>query len=281
MPNADAAPASGPEDLVLTPGGMRDKSLVHLVEPGFAVAFDEETRMIQIVGLEDGTIHSEVPAIPRTVTPPAGESWSVYAEWENTTGTPLSRFSTTLQVPPPPAKADADATIFLYSGIQTGAAECNVLQPVLQWGESAAGGGSYWSLVSWYVTVDGNAFHTRPQPVEAGKPLVGLIEMVMQARDIFSYQCEFKDQAVTRLPVYNVVELRLCSESLEVHNIEECANLPGTAITLLQEIKIEALSTFPAVAWTASTATNKCKAHAVAEGGPTNGGEVEIHYGKQ
>ena len=39
-------------------------------------------------------------------------------------------------------------TIFLFNGIQN---STSIYQPVLQWGPSAAGGGNFWTVASWYV----------------------------------------------------------------------------------------------------------------------------------
>jgi len=33
----------------------------------------------------------------------------------------------------------------------TNAAGVSIIQPVLQWGSSAAGGGQYWAIASWFV----------------------------------------------------------------------------------------------------------------------------------
>lgn len=46
----------------------------------------------------------------------------------------------------------------MFSGIQN---STMIYQPVLQWGESAAGGGNYWGVASWYVDGQGGlALHS-------------------------------------------------------------------------------------------------------------------------
>ena len=59
---------------------------------------------------------------------------------------------------PGPRARTHGQTIFLFNGIEPGDFS-HILQPVLQWGPSAAGGGASWSVASWYVG-GGNAFHT-------------------------------------------------------------------------------------------------------------------------
>jgi hypothetical protein len=37
----------------------------------------------------------------------------------------------------------------------------NIIQPVLQFGTSEAGGGTYWAMASWYVDSNGNAYYSQ------------------------------------------------------------------------------------------------------------------------
>ena len=45
------------------------------------------------------------------------------------------------QVPPPPSVQDSGEVVFLFNGIQNYGTNFGILQPVLQWGVSAAGAG--------------------------------------------------------------------------------------------------------------------------------------------
>ena len=95
--------------------------------------------------------------------PAFGTGWITYASWTNDTGTPVSRFATTWTVPPEPRTANGQ-TIFLFNGIQN---STMIYQPVLQWGPSAAGGGSYWAVASWYA--DGQSGQIVPLDAGAGQ----------------------------------------------------------------------------------------------------------------
>jgi hypothetical protein len=92
--------------------------------------------------------------------PVLGGGWTIYAYWNNGTGTTISVFKTTWKVPPDP-QTTGKQTIFLFNGIQNYGSNFGILQPVLQWGPSAAGGGQYWSAASWYVTSGGLPYTTR------------------------------------------------------------------------------------------------------------------------
>jgi len=81
-------------------------------------------------------------------------------------------FYGSVQVPDNPT--DRGQTIFLWSGLMAttnlpaGAAVFPLLQPVLQWGPSAAGGGHYWAFGSWYFDASGTAFHTNLTSINPG-----------------------------------------------------------------------------------------------------------------
>ena len=157
------------------------------------------------------------PLMPRNVTtaraalvagagqgdplPALGEGWISYAYWTNNTGSPVTRFATTWVVPPAPA-TDSGQTIFLFNGIQN---STMIYQPVLQWGPSAAGGGSYWAVASWYADGQtGTSFHSTLVRVNPGDVLVGVMTLTARQGNGFSYNCQFTGIANSSLPISNV-----------------------------------------------------------------------------
>jgi hypothetical protein len=91
---------------------------------------------------------SEVSALE---CPALGSGWIAYTYWNNGTGKSITSFKTRWVVPPAPVSNDGQL-IYLFNGIQNYGYNYGILQPVLQWGASPAGGGSYWAVASWYVT---------------------------------------------------------------------------------------------------------------------------------
>src|SRR5205823_3049829 len=73
-------------DLVLTPGGYRSRSRVHLIEPGHAV--DVDGGQLGLVDLASGGRPG----------PPSNSNWISYAGWLNTTGQPITSFQTVWKV---------------------------------------------------------------------------------------------------------------------------------------------------------------------------------------
>jgi acylphosphatase len=281
MASTDADNVNAPVDLVVTPGGYRHKSLVHPVDAGVAVDVTEDA--INLFDTTADAILEEIPARATAVAaiPALGSGWIVYASWNNGTGTPVSSFSTMWQVPPPPAVRDQGDVIFLFNGIQNSGANFGILQPVLQWGVSAAGGGDYWSVASWYVTSGGSAFHTNLVRVNPGDTLIGVMGLTGLSGGLFSYMSEFHGIPGTQLPVNNIAELRWCNETLEAYGIRTCANYPQVPLTQFTEINIRTGVTAPAIAWTPVNAVTDCGQHATVVSNSASYGEVDIYYSNQ
>jgi len=281
--------AAAPEvALVLTPGGFRPKSMVHHVERGSHLDFDADNirkldssmREVAQLGKLELRPGGE-PLMPRNVslhpekTPAKGSGWIAYASWTNTTGHPVSRFATTWVVPPAPS-TDHGQTIFLFNGIQN---STMIYQPVLQWGSSAAGGGSYWSVASWYADGQGGvAFHTDLVRVNPGDVLVGVMTLTGQADGKFSYNCEFQGIANTSLPISKVQELTWNIETLEAYGVQQCSDYPATNFTAMSGIDLRTSAGNPALNWAANDAVTDCGQSARVVSNANPGGEVDIYY---
>lgn len=262
---------------ILTPGGYRSKSLVHQVEQSQAL-FVEGTDM-RIIEAATKNIVKKLPQIaarPDEV-PALGSGWITYAYWNNGTGHSISTFKTTWQVPEEPELRN-DQTIFLFNGIQNYGINFGILQPVLQWGPSAAGGGQYWSVASWYVTSGGLAFHTQPVRVNAGDTLAGTIRLTGQSGNLFNYSCQFEGINNTLLDVHNIAELLWCNEALEAYSIDNFAEYPAAYDTPLKAISVLTGNGTPRVNWTPVDAVTDCGQHCVIVNNSAVNGEVDICY---
>jgi acylphosphatase len=265
-----------PDEFVLTPGGYRHKSLVHPVQAGVAV--NVATDVIRL--MENENVIEEIPASPTApgTVPALGSGWITYFYWNNGTGTPVSSFSTMWQVPPPPSVQDSGEVVFLFNGIQNYGANFGILQPVLQWGVSAAGGGAYWSVASWYVTSGGQAFHTSLVRVNPDDTLIGVMTLTGQNGTAFSYTSQFQGIAGTELPVQNIAELMWCNETLEAYGINAAGNYPNTPLTEFTEINIRTGAAVPAITWTPVDRVTDTGQHGVVDSNSASYGEVDIFY---
>ena len=287
-------PASGEgrsamdEALVLTPGGFRPKSLVHHIEPGHVLRatagrlqkLHPSGKMLvefEAIPLRPGN----EPLMPRNVrlahreVPALGSGWISYASWSNNAGQPVSLFATTWVVPRPPA-TQSGQTIFLFNGIQN---STMIYQPVLQWGPSAAGGGNFWAVASWYADgQNGQAFYSQLVKVNPGDVLVGIMTLTGQSPSGFDYDCEFQGIANSGLSIQNVQELTWCIETLEAYGVNQCSNYPASLRTAFQQISLQTGSATPALNWAAANPITDCGQHAVVVSNSSAAGEVRIYY---
>ncbi|WP_054010607.1 hypothetical protein [Arthrobacter sp. ERGS1:01] len=276
------------DDLVLTPGGYRRSSLVHQIPPDhYLEAGGGSLKALHASGAEladFGVVEPRTggrPLMPHNVAahpglvPALGTGWIAYASWSNGTGSPTTRFATTWVVPPVPASRD-NQTIFLFNGIQN---STMIYQPVLQWGLSAAGGGNYWSVASWYADGQGGqAFHTTLVAVNPGDVLVGVMTLTGRSGNQFSYNCQFQGIANTSLPISNVDELTWNVETLEAYGLAQASDYPTTNFTAFGGIDLQTANGRPVLAWAPVDAVTDCGQSALVVSNANPGGAVDIYY---
>lgn len=267
----------------LTPGGYRPSSFVQRIEPGQALQFGatpgDGAGEQAIIELASRNIIKKIaqPNLPQSELPALGSGWITYAYWNNGTGHSISDFKTTWRVPPEP-ESKGNQTIFLFNGIQNYGANFGILQPVLQWGLSAAGGGPYWSVACWYVTSNGHAFHSPLVRVNVGDILVGTINMTGRSGQLFNYDCRFEGINNANLPVYGIAELLWCNETLEAYSIESFSNYPAAYSTPLGGINLLTGNGTPSINWTSVDAVTDCGQHCIVVNNSAVNGEVDLFY---
>jgi hypothetical protein len=244
-------------DVVLTPGGMRPRDLVHILEPGQHVSvkggririIDTATgRVVRDLG-ESGSSTGETVAAPeRLARPPTPAlpdiGWIENAQWRVGGTDPIIYFSTTWIVPPAPASSDSQV-VFLFNGMQPDSA-AHILQPVLQWGSSGAGGGNYWSITNWYADGQGGAAVTHPPiQVNPGDVLQGIMTCTGQNGTEFNYTSSFVGFSSVDVTVTDVDELTWAYETLECYGsdsstpLTQCSDYPDTPLTAMYGIEIK------------------------------------------
>ena len=293
LPPTDASQGSGERSvsamssMILTPGGLRPRSRVHLIGPGQKV--DVAGGQLGLVDLA-ARAEGEAPTSGRP-GPPSASNWIVYAGWFNTTGSPITSFRTAWRVPPLPAKQAAQL-IYLFNGLEPADGPL-ILQPVLQWGDSGADEdgvqrtGPFWTVASWSVGVD--AHHTPHVRVNPGDLLVGVMRLVNQSAGKFSYACEFEGIAGTNHSLVNVSELVWCNETLEAYengsstappyDLNDSTEYPATGYTAFQHISIQTGSVNPSVTWSPFQLVSKYGEMAVPVSNSSTDGEVDLFYG--
>jgi len=215
------------DEVVVPPGGPRSRRHVHRVESREKFSFERQdaSRLLQNPAGAPPLRREDRPG------PPDSANWITCAGWSNTTGQPITSFTTTWIVPPPPT-TQASQLIYFFNGIEPADGSA-ILQPVLQWGDSGADQdgqnrtGNFWTVSSWLVGgPQNNAIHTPHIPVNTGDTLTGSITLVGRTAEGFAYECEFSGLEGTTLTPPPMSELTWCVQTLEAYELNTAAQPP-------------------------------------------------------
>jgi hypothetical protein len=265
------------EGFVCTPGGFRRRLFVHQVRVGQAIV--KRAGISHVMDMATMQL-AESPAHETAEESPADQAggWVTWASWNNQTGAAVSSFATKWQVPPAPA-ARSGQLIYLFNGLQD-LAGSEILQPVLQWGSSGAGGGDYWSVASWHVDSKGHAYCTPSLAVNVGDVLTGLLILLGEFADgSRNYSCEFQGIAGTRLMALGLSELVAAEETLEAYGISNKLDYPTVPSTPMTQIDLQVAGNPAPLAWVGYTIQNpKYGEHTKVVKNTTPGGEVDLYY---
>jgi hypothetical protein len=283
-------------ELVLTPGGWRPKNKVSYIEPGHHISgaggslkkiHTKTGKVVKDFGimsrgqsLRDKKVFSGSEPLKKMtgddIVPAPATGWIVDSGWTNDSGTPISYFSTNWIVPPAPATSNGQ-TIFLFNGITT-APQDFILQPVLQWGSSQAGGGSFWSITNWFVGSDGTAMFGPLITVNTGDNLQGIMELTAQAGANFSYRSSFAGFPTTDLLVTDIDELTWANETLECYGLTQFSDYPDTAMTAFTAIEIKVGTNEAVINWTAENRVTDNGQNCDIVSNASPGGAVYLYY---
>jgi hypothetical protein len=286
-------------DLVLTPGGFRPRSQVHQVPPGHHVSGEggrlkvvetDTGKVLRDLGEVSTTRHSKAEVSTSAEAPMADSGWIANTGWLNTSGRPISYFSTKWVVPPPPETADGQL-LYLFNGLEQGGSGAApfgpyILQPVLQWGLSPDGGGSVWAVANWYVNgPNGAALQSTLVPVNPGDVLQGVMALTGQSESGFSYTSEFAGLPAANLAVTDVAELTWACETLECYGLTQCSDYPNTPMTAFYDIEIRlgggsSGGTEATLNWQVRTYFTDCGQDCVVISNDSPGGVINFYYHK-
>ena len=135
-------------DYVTTPFGLVPKDQVLVVPSGSQIVGGSS------VVYPNGTVVTLLAHPSADV--PTDNGWIAYADWTySASGYSIGEYDASWTLPSSPSSNNGQ-TIFLFNGLETSSSGSFIIQPVLQWGSSACGGGAYWAMSSWYVTSSGS-----------------------------------------------------------------------------------------------------------------------------
>lgn len=167
-------PVGVPSDYTSTPGGWIHPSCIHEVPNGATIEENGDVVLNKtVVAHHEPCAHvpirtfpskgaATVSPIPKRQTPPQGPSsysgWVEYTSQYAPTNEVISNIYGTMDVPTNPTQNGA--TLYYFQSLEsTVDNNCGIIQPVLQWGVSPAGGGNYWSVGAWWWS-NSNQYHS-------------------------------------------------------------------------------------------------------------------------
>jgi len=109
----------------------------------------------------------------------SGSGWQVFAYYNGTNH--LNEFTGNWVVPPKPS-TNAGQILYTFNGLvntysgDSDYVDEDIIQPVLQYGTTPAGGGNYWAMASWYVTADGTALFSSVLEVAVAATIYGIMQ---------------------------------------------------------------------------------------------------------
>ncbi|KAJ6478902.1 hypothetical protein C8R45DRAFT_1156211 [Mycena sanguinolenta] len=240
---AIAAPAT---TQILTPKGYRSASNAVEVPAGGKIVHIDETSL-HVLDSKGAVVHvaSKAATTNSSAVTPEASGWIAYASYFNN-GAPIGSFQATWSVPPAPANFDGQ-TLFLFNSIEPGTFDA-IMQPVLQYGGSAAGGSEYWAVANWYLYGD-NTYYTTPVQVSPGQQLVGEVGLVGTDGNSYDYISAFTNLNVPSLTVDGGEQLQWATITLETYSTTSSSDYP-TGSTVFSGINLELTSgEFPSINW--------------------------------
>jgi hypothetical protein len=241
-----ARPPQVPESYGITPFGYFHPSCVFEIEDGERLLADGR------VEHANGTVEAKVPVcgyphytpagvlVPADVRNVSGAKAPVISGWleyvSTTTTTSYGEISATWTVPPLPA-SDDHQTLFFFPGFEDTNSEDNlsIVQPVLQFGTSIAGGGTYWAIASWNCCMTGSAWYSHLVKVNPGDTIFGAI--TSRCKKGLNYCADWKviteDQItgkrtiLSKTPAAGQVWNWGFSAVAEVYGVTQCSDWPA------------------------------------------------------
>jgi hypothetical protein len=175
--------------------------------------------------------------------------WVSWGSWTNQTGSRITTFVTSWEVPPAPAVAGGQL-IYLFNGLED-TDQKHILQPVLQWGVSPAkGSGNAWGLASFWVGQDTDPmFCSEWVAVQPGTVVTGRMTVEAEADGLFSCTCSFDGYPGTELTAEELPALVNCSLALEAYNTGPNAPYPAIAGSDFVRTNVDAANGVPNLNW--------------------------------
>eukprot|EP01121_Diplochlamys_sp_Union-15-3_P010689 TRINITY_DN3022_c0_g1_i1.p1 TRINITY_DN3022_c0_g1~~TRINITY_DN3022_c0_g1_i1.p1 ORF type:complete len:300 (-),score=47.61 TRINITY_DN3022_c0_g1_i1:23-922(-) len=239
-------------EYVPTPVGYMWSDCVHKVDSGSHI-IDQGENGVMVVSPNSGVLmypRCEKPSITKAIKNTLkqngpSDGWQVWSTFRGPNNNTFDTFLGSFSVPTAPKNwpDSGIGILYMFTGLQNlnwipngppAPPQFNIIQPVLQYGGgSANGGGKYWGVASWYVTVDGTgSFWSEEIEVKPGDKIFG--NMTRTGDSTWYIGATVPSGQKTEL---TATHDRLKSQSwayttLEVYDIFDCNSFPDSSTSL-------------------------------------------------
>jgi hypothetical protein len=233
-----------PDGIVNTPFGKALISKIHYINKNHRLNY--QNGQVRIVNSKTGKVEEVFGNINNnkvsTDSIKYKDGWNTYAVYESSQfGKHPTYFSAKWIVPSPPKGSDQLLYLFnAFMGIdffENGNHFDHIIQPVLQWGLSPAGGGKYWAICNWYVN-DKEYFHDSLIVVKSGTLLEGVLKQTSTSNNRFSYNSSFSGYPIG-LQIDSLPQVSLTYIALESYCAERTDEYPASQKIKFFDIHIE------------------------------------------
>jgi hypothetical protein len=280
------------DSTVLTPAGPALKSKVHYIDRNHHLSIDHN--YLKIIDNKTGHVskqYANTSAVTESkknrmqssenqmllTESDFKDGWTNYAVSRTTASTGSIKFFGTDWIVPQCPKNKYDQVIFIFSGLETFVRKVGyILQPVLQWGKSSAGGGNFWAVCNWYVTSN-EFFHDSLIKVDPGTKLNGVMKLLSQTDTLFTYSSSFSGLS-DEFVVKNSPELSSLYEALETYYVQGCDEYPAQEKITMSDIEVNTHKDNPPLVWDVINETGSCGQLARTVNKGSGFADVEIRF---
>jgi len=220
------------EEMVLTPNGYRPSRCVREVPSDSIISKEEDfIRITKPSGDEELLEYCNYKNNRSRSVEDSG--WIVYASEASQTS--YNFFSGDWNVPATPVNSEGQTVFFFLGFIDH--IQNEIIQPVLQWGQSAAGGGEYWGVASWWASSNGNAVFSKLIGANSGESIYGNMTL---GSDGTWYITALFGGYWTRILIDNLSPQVMATVTLEAYNIRDCNDYPSDGGATFSNMQLQA-----------------------------------------
>ncbi len=236
--------SSAPEGYVATPHGLMHHSCVgalaageRISAGGIVLRANGERERLESCAYPRLNARTFTPIVRRPIDPTTS-GWIEASYWSSASG--LGFLSAVFSVPPLPVSTGG--TVFFFPGAEPGDGS-TILQPVLQYGSSASGGGDFWTAASWFCCPSGWTFYSSPIDVSPGDTILGTM-----AASCSDSGCDWDIETAdisqgtsTTLTAADVTSsfTSIYGGVLEAYAVSDCSQYPDSPAITFAEVTLE------------------------------------------